>query len=197
MTNLKFIAVLAAIATLALSPAHALTATQKGAIKASVANVPALELPAKAAQVVAQASKEDKQDTAIALVREIVSKNQSLAPSLVKALVTALPDSAAIIAATAADLAVDQTVAIAKAAADAAPAQAPAIATVLAKIAPKSVDKIAAAAQVVRVSNSTTERDIAGDGVFFTFTNGRLDGGFTGLPPIDVGPYGTIGSGTR
>jgi hypothetical protein len=83
--------------------------------------VPAAEIPAKAAELVAQAKPAERQPTTIAVVQAAVGKYPSAAPLIVGAIAKAVPAMAATAAATAVGLQPTMVNAIAKAAASAAP----------------------------------------------------------------------------
>ncbi|MFO1498291.1 MAG: hypothetical protein U1G07_07865 [Verrucomicrobiota bacterium] len=140
---------LAALSLVAAPSARALTQADNLAIKTAVAKAPAAELAAHAAQIVAQANKEDRKDAALVTVREIVSKRPAVLLAAVAAMTKAAPDLGADIASEAAKLSPDQATDIAKAAATSAPSRADQIAAAVAKVTPKSASRIAQAVATV------------------------------------------------
>jgi hypothetical protein len=135
-------ALLAALATFGVSSAQALSASRAAAIKKAVANVPAAELAAKAASIVASSDSAEREEVAVETLRVIVSKKPSLAPSVVGAIAEIFPESSATVAAEATVLSSEQASEIVKAATSAAPHQATKIASAVAKAAPKSAVKV-------------------------------------------------------
>jgi hypothetical protein len=135
-------ALLAALATFGVSSAQALSASRAAAIKKAVANVPAAELAATAASIVATADATEREEVAVETLRVIVSKKPSLAPSVVGAIAKIFPESSATIAAEATVLSNEQASEIVKAATSAAPRHANKIAGAVAKVSPKSATKV-------------------------------------------------------
>jgi hypothetical protein len=133
---------LAALSFVAAPSANALSRSQVVAIKKVVADVPAAEVAARAADLVSQADKTDRKDIALATVREIVSKRPSTLIAVVAAIAKAAPEVSVAVATEAAKLAGDQAAAIARAASSGNPAQAEKIASEVAKVAPSSATKI-------------------------------------------------------
>ena len=116
-------AVLIALATFVTS-SHALTASQAQQVKNTVLSVPVPEMPAKAAEVVTQSEKKDRQAVAVTAVRAIVMKHRAAAPVVIAAVSKAAPDLAPVVAVAAAEIATEQTAYIMRAASLAAPEQA-------------------------------------------------------------------------
>jgi hypothetical protein len=83
-------------------------------------NVP--EMPAKAAELVSKASKEDRKDVAILAVKSAIYKNRTVAATVVAAVSKAAPDLAADVTLAATQMERDQVNSIASAATIAAPA---------------------------------------------------------------------------
>jgi hypothetical protein len=133
--------VLAALCATAPS-AYALTQTQVVAIKQSVATAPAAELPARAAQIVTQASDTEREEVAIMTVTEAVSRRPAAAAAIVGAISKAAPEVTVAVAREAAKLSSDQASEIARAASMAVPAQAHKIAAAVAKVAPASAVRV-------------------------------------------------------
>ncbi len=111
--------------------------------------VPAAELPAKAADLVAQAKSDDRQATTTNVVKAAVGINPAAAPAIVGAIARALPDMAAVAAGVAAAEQPRQASAIARAAAAAAPAQAGEVVTAVCRSVPKEYRNVAAAVSQV------------------------------------------------
>lgn len=107
--------------TLAAPSAFAITATQAKAVKKAVTSVPVAEMPAKAAELVSQASKEDREAVALTAVRAAIYKSRASAPLVVSAVVKAAPEFAASVSMAAAEMEAGQAGYIAHAASQAAP----------------------------------------------------------------------------
>src|ERR1044072_4365390 len=90
VTTAAFIVALA----MAMPSAFAITAAQAKAVKKAVTSVPVAEMPAKAAQLVTDASKEDREAVAVTAVRAGIYKSRSSARLLVSAVVKAAPEVA-------------------------------------------------------------------------------------------------------
>jgi hypothetical protein len=101
--------------------ALAVTDAQLKAVKKSVNAVPVPELPAKAAELVTQSSKEDREIVAITAVRAAIHKSRSSAPLVVAAVSKAAPELAGPVSQVAAELEAGQSDSIAAAAMGAAP----------------------------------------------------------------------------
>ena len=95
--------------------------TTPNSFKEALSHVPAVELPAKAAGLVAQAKLVDQESTTIAVVIAAVDRSPAAAPAIVGAIAKAVPGMAKTAAATAAALQPKLAHAIAKAATVAAP----------------------------------------------------------------------------
>ena len=94
------------------------------AIRAIASETSVVELPAKAAEIISQASDETREKVAIRTVRIFLQNHHSLAPSLVGAIANAVPELAATVAAEAIKLFPESAYSITKAAVAAAPEQA-------------------------------------------------------------------------
>src|SRR2546426_11043447 len=92
------------LAVSATSVVFALEASEAAALKKMLSKVPAPELPAQAAKLVAQASAKEQKSVAIAVVRAAVERNPAAAPFVVSAVSRAVPSVAPVAAATAAAL---------------------------------------------------------------------------------------------
>jgi hypothetical protein len=121
---IKMAALLVAIASFAVAPAKALTSREAKELKATILSVPVPEMPAKGAELVTQASKENREAVAVTLVKAVVFKHRAAAPLIVSAISKAAPDVAPAVSAAAAEISSDQAVTIAHAAAFQAPSQA-------------------------------------------------------------------------
>jgi hypothetical protein len=104
-----------------------------------------IELPAKAAELVSQATPKQRQQTTIDVVKAALGLNPAAASAVVASIAHANPEVAAIAAATAASLLPDQAAEIARVAAAAAPKQAGQIVAAVCRVAPKSYKEIASA----------------------------------------------------
>lgn len=107
--------------TLAAPSAFAITATQAKAVKKAVTSVPVAEMPAKAAELVSQASKEDREAVALTAVRAAIYKSRASAPLVVSAVAKVAPEFAASVSMAAAEMEAGQAGYIAQAASQAAP----------------------------------------------------------------------------
>jgi hypothetical protein len=112
----------------------------------ALAGSTALELPAKAAALVAKASAADKQDVAATVVKVAVGVNPAAAAAIVSAVSRESPAAAPVAAVNATTLQRKQVGQIAKAAAAAAPAEAAKIVAALIKEFPQDYGVIAVAA---------------------------------------------------
>jgi hypothetical protein len=104
------------------SSALALTATQSATVKKAVTSVAVPEMPAKAAELVVKASKEDREAVAVTAVRAAIYKNRSIAASVVAAVSKVAPDLASAVTLAATQMERDQVSSIASAAIIASPA---------------------------------------------------------------------------
>jgi hypothetical protein len=111
----------------------------------TLAAAPAAELPAKAADLVAQAKSRDRQTTTINVVKSAVGINPAADPAIVGAIARAVPDMAAVAAGAAAVEQPKQAAAIAKAAAAAAPSKAGKIVVAVCRAVPNQYRNIAVA----------------------------------------------------
>jgi hypothetical protein len=106
---------------LATPSAFAVTAAQKVEIKKAITSVPVPEMPAKAADLVLKASKEDRSDVAGLAVKYAIYRSRTSAPQVVAAVSKAAPEVAGVASMTAVQLEGDQAGLIAQAATTAAP----------------------------------------------------------------------------
>jgi hypothetical protein len=111
-----------AMAAALVSPSvFAVSNAQLKSAKKTISSVPVLELPAKAAELVTQAAKEDREAIAVTVTRAAISKSRSSAPQIVAAISKAAPDVAAPVARIAAEMETAQSATIQAAAIGAAP----------------------------------------------------------------------------
>lgn len=111
---------------------------------------PRAELPAKAADLVAQAGGGKQRQAAIDAVQAAVGLNPAAAPAIVGSIAQGTPEVAGIAAGTAASLVPNQAVVIARAAAAAAPKQAGKIVEAICRVLPGQYQEVAnAVAEVV------------------------------------------------
>ncbi len=103
------------------------------------------ELPAKAAELVAQASAKNLKQATVDAVKAAVGLNPAAAPAIVGSVAQSKPAAASIAAATAAALVPNQAANIARAAAAAAPDQAGAIVEAVCRVLPSAYQEIATA----------------------------------------------------
>lgn len=123
---------------------------------------PALELPAKTADLVVRAKARDRLATTLNAVKGAVGINPAAAPAIVGAVARAVPDMASVAAGAAAAEQSGQASAIAKAAAAAAPSQAGKIVTAVCRAVPNEYRSVAAAvSQVVPGADEGILRAVA------------------------------------
>ena len=121
MKKLVTTAALLVALTLAAPSAFAITSAQAKAIKKAVTSVPVAEMPAKAAQLVTDASKEDREAVAVTAVRAGIYKSRSSARLMVSAVVKAAPEVAGAVTLAASEMEAGQAGYIASAAISSAP----------------------------------------------------------------------------
>jgi hypothetical protein len=107
------------------------------------------ELPAKAAELVAQADAKNLKQTTIDVVKAAVGLNPAAAPAIVGSIAQAVPNAAATASAQAAVLVPNQAVLIARAAAAACPSKAAAIVEAICLVLPADYAKVAVAVSEV------------------------------------------------
>jgi hypothetical protein len=151
-------ALLVAVATLTVN-SSALTTIQIQTIKSEVLSVPVPEMPAKAADLVKNAEKKDRQAVALTAVRAVVAKHKAAAPLDVSAIAKIAPELAPAVAAASAEIAPEQAATIAIAAVSAAPAQALPIRDSVVKAAPTQAPRV-----VASVTQTTSTRGSASPG---------------------------------
>jgi hypothetical protein len=117
----KLVTTAAVMVAMAAPSAFAITAAQTKAVKRAVTSVPVAEIPAKAAELVQQASKEDREEVAVTAVRAGILKSRASARLIVSAVVKAAPEVAGAVTMAAAETDSTQTGGIAGAAISAAP----------------------------------------------------------------------------
>lgn len=146
---------LAALSFFAAPSANAISRSDIVAIKKAVADVPAAEMAATAAQLVSQATAADRQQVAVTAVREIASKRPAVLVAVVAAIAKVAPDVSVAVATEAAKLVGKQAAEIAKAAATGAPEQADKIAAAVAKVSPKAATTVAREVALVAPEQTT------------------------------------------
>lgn len=120
----KLVTTAALLVALAMTAptAFAITKAQEKAIKKAVTSVAVAEMPAKAAQLVSESKKEDREAVAVTAVRAGIYKSRASARLLVSAVVKAAPDVAGAVTKAATEMEPGQAGFIASAAISAAPA---------------------------------------------------------------------------
>ena len=121
ITKLVTFAAFVVAMALAAPSAFALTAAQAKAVKKAVTSAPIAEMPAVAAQLVKDSTKEDREAVAVTAVRAGISKSRSSARLLVSAVVKAAPETAGAVTRVASEMEAGQASGIASAAITAAP----------------------------------------------------------------------------
>jgi hypothetical protein len=175
-------ALLVAVATLTVN-SSALTTIQIQTIKSEVLGVPVPEMPAKAADLVKNADKKDRQAVALTAVRAVVAKHKAAAPLVVSAIAKIAPELAPAVAGASAEIAPEQAATIAAAAVAAAPAQALPIRDVVVKAAPTQAPRV-----VASVTPATTTRGSA--------SPGPATGGTPTISDQPINPNGGAGGGS-
>src|SRR5437773_4219560 len=187
-------ALLASLTCFATSPAQALTEKEVSAINKTIKEAPAADLAVKAAEMVTQSAKKDKEAVAVAVVRAAITKKPASAVSVVSSVVKAAPSTAPAVAAAAAKLAPDQMEAIATAAALAAPELADKIVAAIGDVYPKDEERVAKAVMSAvpqaqaKIRQRTSGNSQAGIDETYSGTATRLDGStFPVTPPATYG----------
>jgi hypothetical protein len=139
----RIASVLLSVAFLTVGISFAKDAPKDNPFTKTLSAVKAAELPAKAADLVSQAKKADRQATTINVVKAALGINPAAAPAIVGAIARAVPEMAIIAASTAAAEQPKQVVAIAKAAAAGAPSQISGIVRVACRAVPNEYRNIA------------------------------------------------------
>ena len=139
------------IATIGLSLVclGAFSSLDAASLKKTLSSVPAAELPAKAAQLIADTKTRDQKPTTINVVKTALGINPAAAPAIVGAIARAVGPMASVAAGTAAEEQPKQACAIAKAAAAAAPSEAGQIVLAVCRAAPSEYRCIAVAVSEV------------------------------------------------
>jgi hypothetical protein len=131
-------------AALALSAVFNIRAAQPASpVLAQLSTATALEMPAKAAELVSQSDAKNLKQTTIDVVKAAVGLNPAAVAEIVGAIAQSSPQMAATAAATAVKLLPKQAVSIARAAAAAAPDQAGKIVQAVCRITPDAYQEIA------------------------------------------------------
>src|SRR5437762_12751867 len=184
-------ALLASLTCFATSPAQALTEKEVSAINKTIKEAPAADLAVKAAEMVTQSAKKEKEAVAVAVVRAAIAKKRAIAVSIVSSVVKAAPFTAPAVAAAAAKLAPDQIEAISVAAALAAPELADKIVAAIAEVYPKAEERVAKAVMLAvpqsqaKIRQRTSGNPQLGLGDAYPAPTGtRIDGSaFPATPP--------------
>ena len=178
------------------------------AVRAALKPVPTAEVPARAAQLVGQASAEDRDLLTTEVVAVAVKAHPTIAPAIVGTIATQYPAQAVSAAASAARLQPKQAKAIAQAAAAAAPAHAGGIVKALCKIVPGAYREVASV--VALIVPGATDEILAGlseglpaikpalDTVIASYSGqvpsvGAVLDRVTTTPPVATGPDGVRG----
>ena len=127
----------------------AFSSLDAASLKKTLSSVPAAELPAKAAQLIADTKTRDQKPTTINVVKTALGINPAAAPAIVGAIARAVGPMASVAAGTAAEEQPKQACAIAKAAAAAAPSEAGQIVLAVCRAAPSEYRCIAVAVSEV------------------------------------------------
>jgi len=135
---------LSLVGGLAVSPA--VFASNTADVSKALVGASAVDLPGKAADLLAKAPAADKASVAVAAVKAAVKLNPAITAEIVSALVRVSPDNAPVVAVTAVTLQHKQIGMITKAATSAAPTEAVKIVAALLKEFPKDYGVIAIAA---------------------------------------------------
>ena len=183
-------ALLAGVMCFATSPAQALTEKEVSAINRTIKEAPAADLPVKAAELVTQTVKKEKEAVAVAVVRAAIAKKPASAVSVVSSVVKAAPFTAPAVAAAAAKLAPDQVEAIATAAALAASEIADKIVAAIADVYPNLEERVAKAVMLAvpqaqaKIRQRSSGNSQAGIGETYSRTGTKIDGSsFPASPP--------------
>lgn len=159
MKTLKYVMTFAA--ALALATTFNVRAGQAASpVLAELSTATAMELPAKAAELVSQADSKNLKQTTIDVVNAAVGLNPAAVATIVGAIAQSSPDMAATAVTAAVNLLPNQAVAIARAAAAAAPSQAGKIVEAICRIAPGSYEEVADA--VAEVAPGAAKEILAG-----------------------------------
>src|SRR5437867_2787906 len=186
-------ALLAGLTCFATSPAQALTEKEVSAINKTIKEAPAADLPVKAAEMVTQSAKKEKEAVAVAVVRAAIAKKPASAVSVVSSVIKAAPATAPAVATAAARLAPDQVEAIAVAAALAAPELADKVVAAIIDVNPKMAEQVAQAVMKAVPQAQAKLRDrVAGHpeaniGETYRTASTRVDGSaFPASPPVQA-----------
>ena len=175
-------ALLVGLTCFVTSPAQALTEKEVSAINKTITEAPAADLPARAAEMVTQATKKEKEAVAVAVVRAAIAKKPASAVSVVSSVVKAAPSTAPAVAAAASKLAPDQVEAIATAAALAASEVADKIVAAIADVYPNLEERVAKAVMLAvpqaqaKIRQRSSGNSQAGIGESYSRTGTKLDG---------------------
>ncbi len=187
-------ALLASLTCFATSPAQALTEKEVSTINNTIKEAPVADLPVKAAEMVTQATKKEKEAVAVAVVRAAIAKKPASAVPVVSSVVKAAPATAPAVVAAATKLAPDQMEAIAVAAALAAPELADKIVAAIAEVYPKAEERVAKAVMLAvpqsqaKIRQRTSGRPEASVGETYPAPSGtKIDGSAFPVNPPPAG----------
>jgi len=167
--------------------------------KQALSSVSVLEMPVKAAQLVSQTAKKDREIVTSAVVKNAAALKPTALPAVVGAIAKSTPEMAATAAAVAASEQPNLATAIAQAAAFSAPAQAIEIAKAISKALPDQARQVALAISTVAPKEAAnTLREMANEASASTTTVAANTSGTTPPPrPPTVGaPYNPLPPGT-
>jgi len=188
---------LASLTCFATSPAQALTEKEVSTINNTIKEAPVADLPVKAAEMVTQATKKEKEAVAVAVVRAAIAKKPASAVPVVSSVVKAAPATAPAVVAAATKLAPDQMEAIAVAAALAAPELADKIVAAIAEVYPKAEERVAKAVMLAvpqsqaKIRQRTSGNPQLGIGETYSSSTTRIDGSaFPTTAPVTYGSSG-------
>lgn len=184
MKPLRPWAILCLMATLPVSCANAAAADKDDPIQKAqtvLASVPAAELPAKAAELIAAANAQDREAIALAAIRYTAAARSGSITPVVASVSRVLPESASAVAATAAKLAPSQASNISRVALDAAPGQSERITRALATDAPVAVTGNTSANRNGNANNGNGNGN--GNANDNGYVNGEVNGNRPDVPP--------------
>ena len=142
---MKFNITMIALGAICLAAVGSFAKDSAKPLQATLSDVPAAELPAKALELVSAAKASHRKPETVEVVKAAVAINPAAAPAIVGAIARALPEMAPIAAATAAAEQPKQAGAIAKAAAAAAPKMAYRIVLMVCQAVPREYRAVAIA----------------------------------------------------
>lgn len=120
----QFAVALFAVSTVTVAPVFALSTAEVESLGKSVAITKVVELPAVTAKMVKDASKEDKEQVAVAVVISAIRNHPSSIANVITSVVKAAPQTTAAVVKAALEVAPDSSLTIVAAAAEGAPDEA-------------------------------------------------------------------------